>query len=95
MDINADFNKSRRFLASRQERRARHVEGTYYYLRKKVPGNSIDVINISEIPPLSSIHVVGDLYYTPDCEMTIYGTKDVTCIDVTDAIKQHETINAD
>ncbi len=63
------------------------VEGTMYYLRQDDPFSKLDIIDISEIPPFSSLHVTGDLYSAPDCEMTIHGTKNVICISMADCAK--------
>ena len=62
------------------------VDGTMYYLRKDDPMSKLDCIDLSDIAAFSSIHVTGDLYYTPSCEMTVYGVKDA-CTSMADSVK--------
>lgn len=70
------------------------VDGTWYYLTKDNPKTNLPVLDLSKIPPYSSIHVTGEevcLYYTPACELTIYGTKDVVNLNVADAVDSKDS----
>lgn len=64
------------------------VDGTMYYLKREVidSENKFDFIDLSNLPPLSSIHVIGDLYYTPDCEMTVHGNRYIDNINMVDDV---------